>query len=234
MRSGDGPVLESGPMSTLLDGPMDAGWMDRARPLDEILVDAALCISDSVYHGPVNGFSREEWGSLREPVEPPDLPCRVPGVVVTDDARGREDALAAYYERLVDVARRCGASVALARPFPYFRVTPVVVAAGEQVVSFDWTDDVAETSHILRALAGAGDDGVVWDDVDEGWFIYVVVQDGVLFIGQFDPDRPREELVLRADARVVAEQAAAALDRLTRLHAHLVESLGHDYWTSRH
>lgn len=58
----------------------------------------------------------------------------------------------------------------------------------------------------------------------------VVVRDGTLFIAEGDPDEG-PDVVLRVEARAVADQAAAALARLRTLHAHLTRAFGRDLWS---
>lgn len=214
----------------IFDVPDDA-WMARAKPLGPFVWDAAFRVADSLYIGPENGFSPQEWEAARVPLDPPDLPRRLHGYAVTLDLIGREAALVAFYERLIAAAEMHGKCAALAVPFPYFRITPTLLEAGEPVLSFPWTDDVAQTRVVLSALAEAGADGVVWDDIDQGWFMRIVRRDGALFIVEGEPDEDEPSVALRADASAVAAQAGAALRRLNAIHRHLTRACGQDFWT---
>lgn len=208
----------------------DETWMVRARPLGSVLCDAAFRIADSLYIGPDHDIGPADWERLRVPLGTTDLLYRVPLLAATLDLPGREPALVAHYERLIALARQHGKAAALAHPFPYFSVTPLLLEEGRAIVTFPWTDDVPQTVATLTALAGAGSDGVLWDDIDQGWFIRLVVRDGTLFIAEVDPDEGADTL-LRADAKTIADQATAALARLRSLHAHLIRAVGRDLWT---
>lgn len=204
--------------------------MARARPLGPFLIDAAFRIADSLYIGPDDDIGPDDWERLRVPLDPPDLPFRVPRLAAAIDLPGREGVLAAHYERLVVEAQRHGKRAALSHPFPYFSVMPLLLEAGQPVVSFPWTDDVPQTQAVLSDLAGAGADGVVWDEIDQGWSMRIAVRDQTLFIAEGDPDEGAE-IVLSADAAAVADQAATALARLEALHTHLVRTFGRDLWS---
>ncbi|HEV2543199.1 MAG TPA: hypothetical protein VGU70_10635 [Methylobacterium sp.] len=204
--------------------------MTRARPLGPFLCDAAFRIADSLYVGPDYGIGLGDWERLRLTLDPPDLPCRVANLAAAIDLPGREVALVAHYERLIAEARRHDKPAALAHPFPYFSVTPLLMEADQPVVVFPWTDDVPQTSAVLTALAGAGPDGVVWDDIDQGWFMRIVARDGALFIAEGDPDEG-PDVVLRVEAGAVVDQARAALARLRTLHTYLIWAFGRDLWS---
>lgn len=214
----------------MIDDGSDEAWMARARPLGPFLCDAAFRIADSLYVGPDDDIGPDEWERLRVPLDPPDLPFRVPRLAAAIDLPGREAALIAYYERLVAAARQHDKPAALASPFPYFSVTPLLMEADRPVVAFPWTDDVPQTTAILTALAGTGADGVIWDEIDQGWFIRILIRDGTLFIAEGDPDEG-PDVVVRADAGAAAAQAAAALARLRALHAQLIRVIGRDLWS---
>ena len=206
--------------------------MARARPLGPFLCDAAFRIADSLYVGPDHDIGPGDWERLRLPLplDPPDLPCRVANLAAVIDLPGREAALVAHYERLIAEARRHDKPAALAHPFPYFSVTPLLMEADQPVVSFPWTDDVPQTSAVLTALAGAGADGMVWEDIDQGWFMRIVARDGALFIAEGDPDEG-PDVVLRVEAGAVVDQARAALARLRTLHAYLIRAFRRDLWS---
>lgn len=209
----------------------DEARMAWARPLGPFLCDAVFGVAASLYTGPENGFSQQEWESSRVLLDPPELPPRLHGFVATVDLIGREAALIAFYERLITTAEKHGKRDAIAKPFPYFRVTPTILEADQPVLSFPWTDDVRETGAILTALAGAGPDGLVWDDIDQGWFVQIACRDGTLFMMEGDPDEDEPDIALRADASAVAAQASAALMRLNALHGRMMQAFGQDFWT---
>lgn len=208
----------------------DESWMARARPLGPFMCDAAFRIADSLYVGPDHGIGPDDWERLRVPLDPTDLPCRVANLVAAIDLPGREAALAAHYERLIAEARQHNKPAALSHPFPYFSVTPLLLEADRPVVTFPWTDDVPQTRAVLTALAGTGANGVVWDEIDQGWFMRIVARDGMLFIAEGDPEEG-PDVLLRVEARAAAAQAGAALARLSTLHAHLIRVFGRDLWS---
>ncbi|KQQ30821.1 hypothetical protein ASF53_17090 [Methylobacterium sp. Leaf123] len=216
----------------MIEESSDEAWMTRARPLGPFRCDAAFRIADSLFIGPENDIGPADWERLRVPLDPADLPCRVPHLAATLDLPGREAALAAHYEGLIATARRHGKLTVLAQPFPYFSVTPLLLEAGQPVVSFPWTDDVPQTAALLTALADAGPDGMVWDAIDQGWFIRILVRDGTLFIAEGDPDA-EADVVVSAEAGAIAAQASAALARLNGLHAGLIRTFGRDLWSYR-
>jgi hypothetical protein len=208
--------------------------MGQARPLEVFLCDAAFNVTDSVYVGPVDGLSESDWKEARVALPPTGLACRIPGQVATVDLVGREAELIAHYERVITIAEAHGRMASLREPFPYFAVGPTIIGEDQALADFSWSDDVAETKAVLEALAGAsrGGDGILWDDIEQGWQLRMAVQGGSVFFVEWDAEGPPPaDAAYTVDAAIMARQATEALERLATMHGRLTAALGRDYWT---
>jgi hypothetical protein len=217
-------------------GMADAPWMAVARRLDAFQCDAAFQIAETFYVGAENGFTPREWEEARIPLPPPALPCRIPGLVTTDDLLDREDELIAYYQRLIAVAEAHGKANVLGKPFPYFSVGPRLIGGGEVLAGFLWTDDVPDTRSVLEALAGLepGATGLVWDDQDQGWRILIAAAgDAAYFVEWNAEGAPPVDGGWVLDAATLARPASEALARLETIHGRLAAALGRDFWIYR-
>ena len=213
----------------------EGAWIVRARRLPVFACDAVFAISASVRVGPDDGVAGTGWQEANVALPSPGFARQFAGQASTAELLGREEALIGHYRRLVAVARAHGEAGSLG-PFPHFRVKPSVVAEGEVVTAFSWTDDVGETRGVLEMLAGSagGAPRLLHDDQDQRWRILVVATHGVTCFVEWDGEGPPPaEGGYAVDAEALARQAGAALDRLRVVHGRLVAALGRDHWSYR-
>ncbi|MBP0494264.1 hypothetical protein [Roseomonas indoligenes] len=215
--------------------PEDAAWASSARPVASFLCDAMFRVSGSVYVGPENGMTPAQWEAERVPLPPPDLPFRAPGWVASTDLAGREEALAAYLDRLIRIARAHGKMAALVERFPYFAVRPKILAGDEVLASWPWSDGLREARDVLVTLARAASAAPgtpILDDQDQGWALRMVAGPGTVLLVEWDAEGPPPaDAAWSLEAAVLAGQAAAARDRLRAVHARLVRLMGRDFWS---
>ncbi|MCR0981907.1 hypothetical protein [Roseomonas populi] len=219
-------------MSTEDPSAPGAAWMAAARPAANPLCDAFFRVAESVYVGPENGMTPAQWEAERVALPQPDLPLRIPGWAATADLAGHEEALADHFERLIRTARAHGRVAALAQPFPYFSVRPAILDGAEALASWPWSDTLPEALGALEAMAGASraaPSSVILDDQDQGWRLCLVAGPEGVLMAEWDAEGPPAD-GWRLEAATLAEQAAAARDRLRAVHARLVRLLGRDLW----
>lgn len=211
----------------------DGAWIARARRLPVFACDAVFAISASVHVEPGEGVAGAGWQEANVVLPSPGFARRFAGQASTAELLGREEALIGHYRRLVAVTHGKAGSLG---PFPHFRIQPAVVAEGEVVTAFSWTDDLGETRAVLEMLAGSagGAPRLLHDDENRGWQILVVATQGATCFVEWDgKGPPPAEGGYAVDAEELARQAGAALARLRIVHGRLVAALGRDYWTCR-
>ncbi len=162
------------------------------------------------------------------------LPNHV-GAVTTADALGHEDALAAHYRRILDVApprerwRRDRAR------FARFDVDLVIGIAGEHPLQIDmFGGTVLAATELLGQLADpAPPDDILYDNLDQGWALRMTAVAEEVFTLEWDWERPLDEdtpRALRFPRPLLAAQARDALRRLEHVHGALVRTVGTDLW----
>ncbi len=207
-------------------------WIAQARRLATFSCDAVFRIEPSFYIGPDNGMTALEWETANVRLPPLELPRQFADRVTTAELLGHEEALVGHYRRVVEIAAAHGKGPSL-RPFPYFRIQPTIIADGQVLTQFSWTDDLHETRAVLKMLvqAVAGPPRMLHDDQDQGWHILVATTGATTCFIEWDAEGPPPaEGGYAVDAAMVAGQAGAALDRLTMIHGRLVQALGRDHW----
>ena len=209
--------------------------MAQARPLAPFLCDVVFRVAEDVYVGPDSGITPEDWASQRIPLPVPDLPCRLPGGVVTADLLGREEVLADHAARVRRVLEAHGKAAAPPSAFPLFTPRPVILGQGTALASWPWSDTLPEAARVLQLLAGAqhAEPGTpLLDDEEQGWHLRMVSAGGTVCFVEWDAEGPPPpETAWRVDAASLARQAASALTRLRTIHARLQQRLGLDVWS---
>ncbi|MGC1304657.1 MAG: hypothetical protein WA840_19985 [Caulobacteraceae bacterium] len=210
----------------------DDAWIAGATLIHDFACDAVFEVERTL----LRDVGRDDLEALRGPLRAAGLPSVDDGYVATAALVGREQDLAGYYQRLIAVLTRRGRTEALTRPFPHFRVQPLILSAGTGLTEFSWVDSVPETASVLEALAGApagaDADGLVWDDLDQGWAVRILARGETTYLVEWNWEDEADVPAgygFRTDA--LADQAAGALERLTAMHRHLVQALGRDYWS---
>ncbi len=95
-------------------------------------------------------------------------------------------------------------------------------------------DDFYGVIEVLEALAERRDPepAVLLDNLDQGWAIRILSQDGWTYIVEWDwEDDDDVPAGYALESGALSRQAAAALERYRTIHRRLVERLGRDYWT---
>lgn len=213
----------------------DALWMAAARPVSIPLCDAFFLVAESVYVGPESGMTPAQWASERVPLPRPDLPLRASARVASADVAGREEILAAHYERLIRVARAHGKTRALAEPLPLFAVRPALLDGEAVLASWPWSDTLPDALGVLEVLCRAGEarpGRVILDDMEQGWHLRLVAGQGTVCLVEWDGEGPPPaDDAWRLDTAALAAQATAARNRLRAVHLRLRRLLGRDFWS---
>lgn len=204
-------------------------WISRATPVEAVSVDVGFLISESFYHGPENGFTREQWQQLREPLYRPKAERYGDHMLssVLDESAAE---LVRYYQDVLRLVARHRKQIG--HQSQYFWMRPLIYARGEFAITFPWYDTWGEATPVLAALAGPGE-GVLFHDLEQGWEFHAYAEGDCLFLRQGDFDSGEEHLAVAAGRAQVASQVPAVRERVDRLVRELSAALGRDYWSRR-
>ncbi len=216
------------PNTRINDGEATA-WMADTRPAPVFMLDACF---DAPAHVP--GWMLEQNTSNGPTIDPVPLPNHA-GFVTTTDAIGHEQTLAAHYRRILaaappparwrpDIARFC-----------CFEVDLVIGIAEEHPLRIEmFRGATLAATELLGQLADpASPDGVLYDNLDQGWALRMNAVGSDVFTLEWNWERPLgedEPRILRFPRPLLAVQARSALQRLHYVHHVLVQAIGIDLW----
>ena len=204
-------------------------WVARAKPVTGLTVEVGFLTEETFYYGPENDISPEQWAALRKPLYQPDVP-RHDGYVLTGALVEAPEELVKHY---ADVVRLLGEHGKWSARQPhYFWLRPILFAPEPFAITFPWYDAWDEAEPVLDALE-AGGEGVVFDDVEQGWEVVMFIAGGRLFIRQGNFDTGAEEACVCCEWEPVARQIPALRARCHHLLGRLRSAFGRDYWSSR-
>lgn len=204
-------------------------WISRAKAVDALTVEIGFLIAESFYYGPENGFSPEQWRQLRAPLHQPSVE-RYGDFLLSAALTPSAAELVKYYKdvlRLVAQHRK-----EIKQQLYYFWMRPLIFAVGEFTLTFPWYDTWGEAVPLLDALVSPRD-GLVFQDMDQGWEFEAFADGDLLFLRQSDCDSGEEHFVIAADRAQIAGQVPAVRQRVERLLRELSAALGRDYWSRR-
>ena len=212
----------------VLGWPDDDSWIPTTCTHAEFRLDAGYAVTPYV-----PGWMLPVGAPDDPPIPLPDLP-EIAGHVLTADAVGLEAELVHHFSRLPPLpGLACQREIA---PFSSLSVNLLLCLPGEAPVVADMFAGsrlaVASLLDDLSNTAGVG--GIVYDNLDQGWALRILVEADAVLVLDWDPEEgdPREGArALRLPRRAVAEQAAASRRRLDHLHATLLRALGRDLWS---
>jgi hypothetical protein len=208
--------------------PATVGWLSRARPVEEPVLEVGFVVWEDVYYGPENGFSLEQWQTLREPLYRPALEFHHVNVdrVFTRALERSTGELARYYADVLRLAAKHG------RPpeRSSFWLSPFILLPGEPAIQFSWHDTREDAERFFDALESTPE-GVVYGDIEEGWDLKVLAWGGRLFVRHGDFSTGEERACFSCDREALVRQVAPLRARLNRILAELRAVLGGDYWS---
>jgi hypothetical protein len=189
-------------------------WFAHAKPIDSLEPEIAFHLQDEF---------RPVSGGPAEPLALPGFPRAERLLARTREVMGHEAELAAYYAQVVAAARRHALTLSQVRHYFWMDLQLDNEEAGVEL-SFPWYDTFATMDHFLAAIAGY-DQGMIYDDQDQGWAVEVWARNGTLYIRQSDPEADDDPGV------AVTLPRAGLQARIAPLRERTVE-LGADVWTT--
>lgn len=195
-------------------------WFADARPIDSLEPEIAFHLRDEFHAAP---------DRPPEPLALPELPRASRLLARTSEAVGHEAELAAYYGQVAALARQHALKLHQVRQYFWMALRLDNEEAGIHL-SFPWYDTFSSMDHFLVAVAG-NDQGMVYDDQDQGWAVEVWAHNGTLYVRESNPDFDDEPGQAVALPRAALQARIAPLrERTAKLVAHLAKELGPDAW----
>lgn len=147
----------------------------------------------------------------------------------TCEVIGHKAELAAYYGRVAALARQHALKLHQVRQY-FWMDLRLDNEEADVHLSFPWYDTFAAMDHFLAAVAG-NDQGMVYDDQDQGWAVEVWACNGTLYIRESNPDSDDEPGQAVALPKAGLQARLAPLrERTSKLVAYLAKQLGSDVW----
>jgi hypothetical protein len=202
-------------------------WVERARYVANPVLEVAFTIREDFYYGPANDFSPEQWQTLREPLPKPSLELYHHDLnrVLTAVAERTVGELVRHYRHVLRLAEKHAMEV----PPSHFWITPFLFA-GDVTIQFAWHDTRRDAERLFDALEASAD-GLIYDDVDQGWELDIWARGDRLFIRDADFDTQEERACIWCERAPLVRQVAPLRARLDTILAQLREALGADYWS---
>jgi hypothetical protein len=200
------------------------------EPAAHVFIDIAFVLWPSFYYGPRNGFSAEQWEALREPLYQPPIAMheQAPGLVLSADCIGHEEALCAHYRDVIEKAARHRQPL---EDSAHFWNRPVIHSPGRFLLSFPWHDRFLDGRVFLDAIATAAP-GEVFSDLEQGWELEIHLdRQDTLYLHDGNPDAQECHLWLKFPREPLRQQAKAVRARAAGLIALMATELGRDYWS---
>jgi hypothetical protein len=195
-------------------------WFADARPIDSLEPEIAFRLWDEFHPAPHH---------RPEPLALPEFGRASRLQASTSEVIGHEAELAAYYRRVAALARQHALKLHQVRQYFWMDLRLDNERAGIHL-SFPWYDTFSAMDPFLAAVAGS-DQGMVYDDQDQGWAVEVWACNGTLYIRQSNPDTDDEPGQAVALPRAGLQARIAPLrQRTATLVAHLAKELGPDVW----
>ncbi len=204
-------------------------WISRAKPVEAPTVDIGFLISDTFYYGPENDFSQEQWQRLREPLYKPNAE-RYGKYLLSAALEDSAAELVRYYQDVVRLIGHHGRT--MEQELHYFWMRPLIFVREQVAITFPWYDTWEEAVPFLDALTRP-DDGLLFEDLEQGWEVNAFAECGQLFLRQGDFDIGEEYIVVATDRAQLSGQVPAVRQRIVRLLQEMSAALGHDYWSGR-
>ncbi|WP_331059030.1 hypothetical protein [Hymenobacter sp.] len=203
-----------------------AEFTRNSKYLPDLAPDVAFLIRPDFFYG---NFNKPEPNDMRNKVEKLYQPrqTRTGHLVLSAAAQGHESELARYYTSVVQAAAKHRKQ--LREQAHYFWMRPLLLSRGEVQLSFPWYDTFPESASLLKSLADPMPEGLLYDDMDQGWTAGAyATADKVYFLEGDEDGKPHT--ACHTDRARLQQAATLALARTRQLLEALVKQVGQDYW----
>ena len=200
-------------------------WKKSAILQNNVKVDIGFMVSESFYFGPDNGFTPEQYEELRVPLYQPKLK-KSGSFILSSEIVGNEEELIKHYQDVVMKYKEYGKVISKST---HFWNRPIIYNS-EFVISFSWHDKFGEGRNVLDNLTSTEDGEIYWD-MDQGWELEMVAEEGLIYAREWDPDYEEIHCQVKFDRVEARQQATVLIPTVSTLIKKLSGAIGHDYWT---
>jgi hypothetical protein len=207
-----------------------ANFTRSSKYLPDLAPDVAFLIKPDFFYG---NFSKPEPGDLRNKVVKLYQPrqTRSGHFVLSAAALGHENELARYYLSVVQAAAQHRKQLKDQRH--YFWMRPVLLSRDEVQLSFPWYDTFPESASLLQSLLDPMLEGILYDDMDQGWSSAAYATADKVYFLQGDEGGRRIYTAVHTDRARLQQAATTALANTRQVMEALVKQVGQDFWRFR-
>lgn len=213
-------------------------WTRRAKHLDRVVLEIGFPVLPDFYFGPENRFTREMWEQMREPLHTPAVEAFVSPptaafvrYLLTHTLEHSVDELIRYYSDVLRLIGKYEKKVIDHRD--YFTLEPILFSPDGDFELRFLLNEHWETAAVALSAFENPRDGLLYDDIDQGWAVEMLGAGDRLYIRVTDPDVDAEEDVdcVSLDRASIARQVAPVRERTRRIRAALGTAFPVDYWS---
>lgn len=208
---------------------MNTSWIKDCELLDFVNVDICFCINKDFYYGPNDAVSMAE----RKQTSP--LPSLTNKGAETMNLRSIKaeyyaERLLEYYEEVLRLAKNYGKQEWEISHYFWLKLT---IERGDKglYMEFPFYDTLGEISPLLEKI-GSREEGALWEDEDEHWFVDIFAQDGFVYAREGDLEEDILTFLHKIPRKRFAVDCQEALGRTRDLIAYFSGHLKKDYWTA--
>jgi hypothetical protein len=200
--------------------------LSEAEYLPDLAPDVAYIMQPSFYYGPDRISQLSEFNEKSVALPKPTFVReeRVLGLVV----EGHEQQLVDYYQEVLRMIQQYGKQLSACSS--YFWLRPVLLSMDKPVFTFPWCDTYPEVVSVLRALQDPRSEGILLDDMDQGWQAIIHAQGDLIYLAEGDGEQGNPYAFCCTDRARLAELAATALARTQRQLSVFVRATGQNPW----
>ena len=195
-------------------------WLREATALENPDVDIYFLVQDG------RNFHDEHPARF----DLPDIARRFDDRVSTAEAVGNERELVRYYEQIVRAARSHGIPFRDISHLFWLRLV-IHDAEGVERYDFAYLDTLGQIAQ-FQEWVRRGDERSAFSDVDQGWAIDGWLEDGKVYLHQYDPDCIGDGANRFVPRDRLAVEATRSVERARAIVAVLSDAFGEDVWTT--
>jgi hypothetical protein len=165
------------------------------------------------------------------PIPQPAILRVVDSQLTTKEVLGHEKKLAAYYQKVILLAKENELPVSAMQHHFWLRLW-IWNSETETYLSFPWYDTLSEIDPILEALQ-SDREGTIFRDADQGWSMEVVADDQFFYFREIGGRIEGDGMVLVKTEKEDLRTKAKALQRRIREQIESLTALvGEDLWSA--
>ena len=202
-------------------------WIQRSRRVDDVIIDIGFLVQKSVYYGDENNFTHDDWLKLREPVYQPKTDM-YGDFLLSESVLESRIELIRYYQDVIRALKVHRLKIEKLQTYSWLR--PIIFSRGVFAMTFPWYDTWQEAESLFNGLQNVND-GLIFEDMDQGWEFNAFAEHDTLFLRQGDLETGKEHFLVRCPRDLLTRQIQKIRERMPSILHELRTTIGHDYWS---